>query len=91
MGCAAQVASQLVVAARELNRDPQLESLMRARRPEFGTAEGSRLDRVSRAGSLIHPATDAVSRYDDAKCAVFQTMYPYQIAYRTIMAGSMSI
>ncbi len=29
-----------------MKRDPQLESLMRARGVEFGIAEGSRLDRV---------------------------------------------
>ncbi len=47
-----KVGSELVAAARELKRDPQLESLMRARGPEFGIAEGSRLDRVVQAQDL---------------------------------------
>jgi len=34
--------------AKELKRDPQLESLLRQRGQEFGIAEGSRLDRVVR-------------------------------------------
>jgi Ti-type conjugative transfer relaxase TraA len=47
-----EVGSQLVAAARELKRDPQLESLMRARGPEFGITEGSRLDRVVQTQDL---------------------------------------
>jgi hypothetical protein len=47
-----EVGSQLVAAARELKRDPQLESLMLARGPEFGIAEGSRLDRVVQTDDL---------------------------------------
>jgi ribulose kinase len=41
---------------------------------------------MSRAGSVIAPATDAVRRYHDAKYVVFQRMYADQMAYRTIMA-----
>jgi Ti-type conjugative transfer relaxase TraA len=47
-----KLGSELVAAARELKRDPQLESLMRARGPEFGIAEGSRLDRVVQTDDL---------------------------------------
>jgi FGGY-family pentulose kinase len=43
---------------------------------------------MSRAGSVIAPAADAVRRYHDAKYAVFQRMYADQMAYRAIMAGS---
>ena len=41
---------------------------------------------MSRAGSIIEPATDAVRLYHDAKYAVFQRMYADQMAYRSIMA-----
>jgi FGGY-family pentulose kinase len=43
---------------------------------------------MSRAGSVISPAADAIRRYHDAKYAVFQRMYADQMAYRAIMAGS---
>jgi FGGY-family pentulose kinase len=42
---------------------------------------------MSRAGSVIAPAGDAVRRYHDAKYAVFQRMYADQMAYRAIMVG----
>jgi FGGY-family pentulose kinase len=42
---------------------------------------------MSRAGSVIMPAADAVRRYHNAKYAVFQRMYADQMAYRGIMAG----
>jgi FGGY-family pentulose kinase len=41
---------------------------------------------MSRAGSVIAPAADAVRRYHDAKYAVFQRMYADQMAYRSMMA-----
>jgi FGGY-family pentulose kinase len=43
---------------------------------------------MSRAGSVILPAADAVRCYHDAKYAVFQRMYADQMAYRAIMAGA---
>jgi FGGY-family pentulose kinase len=43
---------------------------------------------MSRAGSVIAPAGDAVRRYHDAKYAVFQRMYADQMAYRAIMVWS---
>jgi ribulose kinase len=43
---------------------------------------------MSRAGSVISPAADAIRRYHDAKYAVFERMYADQMAYRAIMAGS---
>jgi len=41
---------------------------------------------MSRAGSVITPAADAVRRYHDAKYAVFQRMYADQMAYRSMIA-----
>ena len=41
---------------------------------------------MSRAGSVIAPATGAVRRFHDAKYAVFQRMYADQMAYRSLMA-----
>ena len=43
---------------------------------------------MSRAGSVIAPAADAIRRYHDAKYAVFQRMHADQMAYRAVMAGS---
>jgi FGGY-family pentulose kinase len=43
---------------------------------------------MSRAGSVVTPALEAVRRYHDAKYAVFQRMYADQMAYRVIMAGT---
>ena len=44
---------------------------------------------MSRAGSVIAPAADAVRRYHDAKYAVFQRMYADQMAYRTLMRAAL--
>jgi FGGY-family pentulose kinase len=42
---------------------------------------------MSRAGSVITPAEDAIRRFHEAKYTVFQRMYADQMAYRAIMAG----
>ncbi len=45
---------------------------------------------MSRAGSVISPATDAARRYHDAKYAVFQRMYADQMAYRALMSAALN-
>ncbi|MBW4023465.1 MAG: FGGY-family carbohydrate kinase [Proteobacteria bacterium] len=45
---------------------------------------------MSRAGSVISPATDAVRQYHDAKYAVFQRMYADQMAYRALMSAALN-
>jgi FGGY-family pentulose kinase len=44
---------------------------------------------MSRAGSVIAPAADAIRRYHDAKYAVFQRMYADQMAYRALMHATL--
>jgi FGGY-family pentulose kinase len=46
---------------------------------------------MSRAGSVIAPATGGIRRYHEAKYAVFQRMYADQLAYRAIMAGGTAV
>jgi hypothetical protein len=45
---ARKAVSGMEAFAKELKRDPQLDSLLRQRGREFGIADGSRLDRVVR-------------------------------------------
>ncbi|MCB8883964.1 Ti-type conjugative transfer relaxase TraA [Acidisoma cellulosilytica] len=47
-----QVGSELVAFAKDLKRHSQMERLLQERGPEFGIAEGSRLDRVVQAKDL---------------------------------------
>ena len=46
--------------AKELKRDPQLDSVLRERGRELGIAEGSRLDRVVQAREIDRALTRAI-------------------------------
>jgi ABC-type phosphate transport system auxiliary subunit len=52
-----QVGSRMEAFAKELKRDPQLDSLLRQRGRELGIAEGSRLDRVVQAREIDRTLT----------------------------------
>ena len=55
-----QVGTRMEAFAKELKRDPQLDSVLRERGRELGIAEGSRLDRVVQAREIDRALTRAI-------------------------------
>lgn len=56
------VEARMKLVARELKRDPQLETLLRSRSKEFGIEAGSRLDRVVREPNIDQAIADGIRR-----------------------------